>query len=191
MNARIVNSAHLAFLIGYLGVACALAKSIATWPTQLGARAAAANGVFEIALARHPVVVWLGLPSAVLALHVVTLVVQRFAPAWWLFARDERHILDLPAPQSEPVREERRRLLAWVGWFATIATSGLMYGLGSLAVSGDPRPMSTISQFVAPALLLSLVAVGFAARHGIRARKRIKVMKGIAATERTIAETSH
>jgi hypothetical protein len=110
-------------------------------------------------------------------LHVVTFLVQRFAPAWWIFARDERHLLDLPASQSAPICEDRRRLFGWIGWFATIATvatSGLMYGLGSLAVTGDPQPMRLISQLVGPVLALSLVALALAVRYAIRARKRIK-----------------
>ena len=170
---------HLAFLTAYLGVAGAVASSIAAWPVQMDTRAFAANGVVEAALARHPLVIWLGLPCGVLVLHVVTRLGQRFAPAWWLLTRDERRLIDLPSFQSDPICEDRRRLFAWAGWFstfATVCTSGLMYGLGSLVITGDPRPMRLISQLVGPILGLSLVAFTLALRYGLRARKSIKAL---------------
>ena len=178
MNARTVNNVHLAFLIAYLGVTCAVASKVAAWPAQMGPRGAAADGVVETMLARHPVVIWMGLPCAVLLLHGVTRLGQRFAPAWWLLARDERHLLQLPDFQTAPICEDRRRLFAWTGWFATLATvctSGLMFALGSLAVTGDREPLRMIPRLVGPVLGLSFVAFGLALRYGIRARKRIKV----------------
>ena len=179
MNARTVNNLHLAFILGYLGVTASVASSIAAWPAQMGGRASATNGIIETTLATHPLVIWLGLPCAVFVLHVVTRLGQRFAPAWWLFARDERHLLDLPEAQSAPICEDRRRLFAWTGWFATFATvctSGLMYALGSLAITGDPQPLRLIPRLVGPILGLSLVAFTLAVRYGIRARKSIKAL---------------
>ena len=177
MSARTVNNVHLAFLIAYLGVTGAAAKSIAAWPAQMGPRSSAADGVIETVLAAHPLVIWLGLPCAVLALHVVTRLGQRLAPAWWLFARNERYLLDLASSESAQICEDRRLLFAWTGWFATFATvctSGLMYALGSLAITGDPEPLRMIPRLVGPILGLSLVAFTLAVRYGIRARKRIK-----------------
>jgi hypothetical protein len=179
VNARTVNNVHLAFLIAYLGVTGAAAKSIAAWPAQMGPRSSAADGVIETLLARHPLVIWLGLPCAVLALHVVTRLGQQLAPAWWLFARNERYLLDLASSESALICEDRRLLFAWTGWFATFATvctSGLMYALGSLAITGDPEPLRMIPRLVGPILGLSLVAFTLAVRYGIRARKRIKAL---------------
>jgi len=180
VNARAVNNIHFAFLIAYLGVTCAVADSIAAWPARIGARTSAAHGAIETVLARYPLIVWLGLPSAVLVLHVVTRVGQRVAPQWWLLARDERHLLDLTTSEAAPITEDRRRLFAWIGWFATtatVSTSCLMYGLGSLAVTGNPESLRFIPLLVAPSLGMSLVAFVFAVRYGVRARTRIQQIR--------------
>ena len=120
---------------------------------------------------------WIGLPAAVLALHVVTRVGQNVFPKRWLLSPRERYVLELPPSQSAPILEDRRRLFAWIGVFATsatVSTSGLMYGLGMLAVTGDDNALQTISRIVGPVLVVSLGAFAAGARYGLRARKRIK-----------------
>ena len=182
MNAKTVNNLHLAFLLAYLGTSLAVADSIAAWPTQLGTRTSVENDIVQALLARHPLAVWIGLPSAVLALHVVTRVGQAISPNRWLLSPRERYVLELPPSESGPIVEDRRRLFAWIGLFATsatVGTSGLMYGLGSLAVSGDDRALGTISRVVGPALVLSLGAFAVGVRYGLRARKRIQAARSL------------